>query len=303
VTTVFHLQIAGIHFHIHNEISNKFRNLEPPYSAFSVKSTNELRNHTADLQMQIRTGNIPNTDNLNKIFSSGQSWSMFRDGSNYCLTIESPVFERPVLLARINHDFSKVTLCLDKKLGDPEKSQAVLLNPILYPFLQILTMYLLARRQGMLMHAAGVEINGNGYIFPGKSGAGKSTVTRLFATTGEDGLLSDDRIIVRKMNDVFKAYGTPWPGEEGVAVNTNVPLSGLFFITHSPMNRINKLSPRDALGKLLPVISIPWYDREIMVKKLAFCEELLSRIPACEFHFKPGIEAVDTFKEYVSKHS
>jgi serine kinase of HPr protein (carbohydrate metabolism regulator) len=161
-------------------------------------------------------------------------------------------------------------------------------------------MYILARRHGALLHAAGIDINGKGYIFPGKSGAGKSTITRQFAALGDTGLLSDDRIVVRKIEGGFKAYGTPWPGEAGIALNKSVPLAGIFFINHGSANRIREITPKEALARLLPVTSIPWYDREVMDRILTFCEDLISSVPIYELDFKPSVEVVDVFERFVS---
>ncbi len=113
-------------------------------------------------------------------------------------------------------------------------------------------------------------------------------------------MLSDDRIIIRKMDNIFKTFGTPWPGEEGIAINKSVPLSGIFFISHGSDNRIKEIDKKEALEKLLPVTSIPWYDQEIMTKILNFCEDVISNIPAYELYFKPDFEVVDVLEKFAS---
>ena len=113
-------------------------------------------------------------------------------------------------------------------------------------------------------------------------------------------MLSDDRIVAREIDGDFQAYGTPWPGEAGIALNECVPLSSIFFINHGPANRIKEISPQEALARLLPVTSIPWYDREVMEEILTFCEDLISSVPVYELDFKPSIEVVDVFEQFVS---
>jgi len=298
---LWHLHIAGVHFLISLEISHSLQDLEPAHQSFFAKATNHFGTHSADIRIRLRLGEIPPTEKLKKLFNSEQSWSMFQDGHNHSLTLNSPAFEQPHWFADINSDFTKVTVCLNEKFVSQKNDKTVLSNPIKYPLLQILLMYILAQRQGAIIHAAGIVINGKGYIFPGKSGAGKSTMTRQFAGRRGIGLLSDDRVVVRKEEGAFRAYGTPWPGEEGIAENMNVPLSGLFFIAHGSENRIKEISAQEALERLLPVTSIPWYDRDVVPKMLDFCGDLVSHIPTYEFQFKPGIEVVDVLEEYVSK--
>jgi hypothetical protein len=161
-------------------------------------------------------------------------------------------------------------------------------------------MYYLAMNKGLLLHAAGMDIHGRGIVFPGESGAGKSTLVRTLSGHEKILLISDDRMIVRKMDGVFKAFGTPWPGEAGFALNRSVALSAILFLYHGIENNIEKIAPKQALTKLFQVTSIPWYDREVMTNILAFCEELVLHVPAFELHFIPGAAVADFLVEFAS---
>ena len=289
-----------IDFAIKGKITDMLQEPEPAYRSFLEKNNNHHGRRPADISIRLQLGTIPDTENLEKLFDSGQSWSMFRDSDGYCLTLNPPAFEEPFWLARMNRDFTEVTVYCSEKLVSRRNGRTVLSNPVRYPLDQILLMYILARRHGALLHAAGIDINEKGYIFPGKSGAGKSTITRQFAALKDTGLLSDDRIVVRKIEGSFKAYGTPWPGEAGIALNKSVPLSAIFFINHGSANRIKEITSQEALARLLPVTSIPWYDREVMDKILTFCEDLILNVPIYELDFKPSTEVVDVFERFVS---
>ena len=117
---------------------------------------------------------------------------------------------------------------------------------------------------------------------------------------GRDGFdfLSDDRIVVRKLGDGYRGYGTPWPGEAGIAANRGVSLSSVFFICHGSENRIIEVSRKDALERLFPVISIPWYDRKVVEEILDFCDGLVSHIPAFELYFKPDTEVANILENF-----
>jgi hypothetical protein len=151
-----------------------------------------------------------------------------------------------------------------------------------------------------LVHAAGININGRCCVFPGRSGAGKSTLSRQFLNGTGAELLSDDRIILRKIDDIFKAFGTPWPGDAGIAENKNFPLYGIFFIHHAGENMIREIKPREAIERLMPVTSIPWYDEKTMSDILSICEDLVFNVPAYDLHFKPDKEVVDYLEKFVS---
>ena len=85
-----------------------------------------------------------------------------------------------------------------------------------------------------MLHAAALGKNGKGYVFPGKSGAGKSTISKMFLKSEARGkrqevrnnslvtrhfslstniLLTDELIPVRIEKSVVKIYGSPFWGE------------------------------------------------------------------------------------------
>jgi hypothetical protein len=100
-------------------------------------------------------------------------------------------------------------------------------------------------------------------------------------------------VALRKCGGLFNVYGTPWPGEDHVAPNIKAPLAGLCFMKHSKSNEIKKISAAEAVGRLLPAVSIPWYDRRAADMILFFCDELLSAVPLYEISFRPGPEAAE----------
>ena len=72
--------------------------------------------------------------------------------------------------------------------------------PLEYPLDELLLQGLLARGRGAEIHACGIaDGSGRGLLFVGQSGAGKTTMARLWE--GERGItvLSDDRIILRRV--------------------------------------------------------------------------------------------------------
>ena len=298
---LINMEIGGVNFSINGpgKTPHILREHDPMYQSFFGK-VNQGKNKIAeaiDIKINLELGHVPDTGKMTKIFDSGQSWSMFRDEDVYWAVLHPPAREKPFWAARFNRDVKEVTVYCSARFIQEREGKTIILNPVRYPLDQLLIMYVLARHQGAVIHAAGMEMSGKGFIFAGPSGAGKSTLARLFnASKGQNNpgasILSDERIVARKVNGTFNAYGTPWHGEEGTTRNTCTPLSGIFFLNHGSENRAKPLEPRQALDRLLKVISIPWYDRDVMPGILLFCDELLTRVPLFELHFTPGQEVV-----------
>jgi len=68
--------------------------------------------------------------------------------------------------------------------------------------------YLLFKKQGIMLHCSAVAKEGQAYIFLGKSGAGKSTITRLLKNKYQQ--IGEDTGIIRKIGNQFYFFQTPF---------------------------------------------------------------------------------------------
>jgi hypothetical protein len=139
--------------------------------------------------------------------------------------------------------------------------------------LRIVHSLILAREGGFLVHAASAIRNGKAFIFSGVSGAGKTTISRLAPPDAT--LLTDEISYVRREGNRYMACGTPFAGELArVGENCSAPLSALFFLEKGPQNRIEPISPTEAIQRLMRSILFFADDAELV--KLVFQS-------ACEF--------------------
>ena len=63
-------------------------------------------------------------------------------------------------------------------------------------------------RDGLLLHSAAVQLEGRGIILPGKTGAGKSTLTAWLLSRGGR-YLTDELVFVAADGDVFSGFARP----------------------------------------------------------------------------------------------
>jgi hypothetical protein len=299
MSELMNLEIAGVTLHI---TCRDTITLREPHSAYRYFiSGNSTADDYININLDLSFDSLPSVEGMTKIFTAGQSWSLFQKGDAYLVALYAPASDKkPVWAAHFDRALKAVTIFLGESLIRETNGHISVLHPVFYPLDQILLTYFLAQKQGALIHAAGVDYNGRGFLFPGRSGAGKTTLSRQLASCNKIHLLSDDRVVARKMQGTFRVFGTPWPGEGRMAINKNVPLSGIFFMIHADYNRVEKIDPRQALELLLPVTSIPWYDPEVLDKVLHFCDDLTSSVPVYHLFFKPGSEVTDVFEKFVS---
>ena len=291
------LSIADVKLLINTETCSEIRDRNPDHRDFFPQE--RFSKSGAQVHIQICMDPMPDVSNKTILFEAESSWSIKQDGKFYWIVSNSPMLQQPLWIARFNQDFSDGMVYCSDRFKDTQHAKNILFNPVNYPLDQILFIHYLALNDGMLIHSAGWRINGSGWIFAGKSGAGKSTMSNLIGKEIGVTFLSDDRIIIRKIGHEFLMYGTPWPGDAGIAVNQSAPLKGVFFLNQGNENKIAELKSSDAISYLFPVISIPWYDRDKVSLMMDFCESLLAAVPMYELTFRRDETVADFVKEFV----
>lgn len=151
----------------------------------------------------------------------------------------------------------------------------------------------LLKHQGLMLHSSAVEMNGRAYLFSGPCGMGKSTHTRLWQSTfGEAAqVFNDDKPALRRMEDGWYAYGTPWCGKDGINQNKKVPLAGICFLKQAPENKIRRLSKQEAMNKLISQTLYKFKTEYGLDLMLTLVDRLIREIPIFELENRPEPEA------------
>jgi hypothetical protein len=166
-----------------------------------------------------------------------------------------------------------------------------------YPVDELLFHHHLALDGHVVLHACGVVVGRKAALVCGESGAGKSTVARLWARMrGPRGILSDDRIVVRNDAGRFKAFGTPWHGETRFAVAAGYSLGAVFFLKQARHTEVERLDTLTASGQLFARSFPPVWRRETVTSVLDTCAEIAGGIPCYELRFSPDGSAVDVIQ-------
>jgi hypothetical protein len=152
-------------------------------------------------------------------------------------------------------------------------------------FLRICYSFLAVEHNGLLLHSAGVIRNGNGYIFPGISGTGKSTIASL--ATEREVVLSDEMVVVRKAGEGHLVYSTPFYGtNESADSNNNAPLNAAFLPVKDDKAYIKETKPSQALSKLLASVLFFGQKPSLNQRLMDISAEIVAQIPFYELHFQ-----------------
>ena len=146
---------------------------------------------------------------------------------------------------------------------------------------------------GLMLHSSALELDGVAYLFSGPCGVGKSTHTRLWQSTfGEKvKVFNDDKPALRRLDDGWYAYGTPWCGKDGININMKVPLGGICFLKQAEENSIRRLDKKEAISRIFSQTITKISNVLIMEKMLKTVGELVEEIPVYELCNRPEPEA------------
>lgn len=204
--------------------------------------------------------------------------------------------QTPFLAVNTDNEFSRFHYCFYSDSDEP-----LIVNPYNSAADAFLLQYSFINHHGLIIHAGGGSVHGKGIVFAGTSGAGKSTLSELLDSSPNNRLYSDERLVVRSVDEQWNVWGTPWQGTGSIARNETSPLSALVFLRQAEETKITDLSPSAGLHRLLQVVSIPWYSAEWTNKGLAVCESLIQDIPMFELAFRPDQSAVQLVEHFAAE--
>lgn len=138
----------------------------------------------------------------------------------------------------------------------------------------------LARYQAFLMHAAVVNVDEKAYVFTAPSGTGKTTHVRLWLKLLGDRahILNGDKPLLRFMDGVLYACGTPWQGKEHMGENIMRPVQAICFLEQSPENHIRSLNISEVTSRIFHQLLLPT-DEDEMDRYWVLLEKMLDTIP------------------------
>ena len=226
-----------------------------------------------------------------KLFDSGALWQLYRQDERYLFRFTSSSFgPRPYKVACFNSDFDSGEVCLNRRYFRSGKA----VYPMQYPLDELLMLNLLAGGRGAEVHSCGVvDLSGEGYLFIGQSGAGKTTTARLWQKRNGVKVLSDDRIILRKHNDGILMHGTPWHGEADISCPSQARLAKVFFLRRGEKNELASVGRAQAAARLLACSFPPFHSPTGLDFTLSFFEEVANSVDCCELRFAPDDGAVE----------
>lgn len=176
--------------------------------------------------------------------------------------------------------FANETWTQGRIYGKDEYEISYLVEMMLYSYL--------LNKNTLLFHSSLIDYQGKGILFLGPSGIGKTTQAKLWNQYKGAHILNGDLVFVKKEEDGFYAYGSPWHGSSPYFENTKVKVELLVTLEQGKENKIKQLSGFQVLNEMMQQVFLPIWYQQTMDESLNCLDSLLETIPV--YHLKNQAE-------------
>lgn len=132
---------------------------------------------------------------------------------------------------------------------------------------------------GLIIHSASFIKDGEAYLFPAKSGTGKSTLTRITSQTDRSiSILSDEISYISYERGKVIAYSTPFWGNTKIkGTYLKAPLKKIYFLKQSSKDYKRRLSFKDSIKQMMENVLYATMDFESLDNTLLTIQKILPK--------------------------
>ncbi len=237
-------KVAGHCFSIQTEMEN-FSNMAGNYCPFQIQTPDEEPLFSLEITDSLPEGNASVFYKEGNIEPDMPQIDIYSQAGGYLIEMRPVVGSSLVSRLWTAADFRKGLL---HTWNQVELGRFPLDNSCM-----ILFAMASAPKQTLAMHASVIECEGQGYLFLGKSGTGKSTHSRLWLENiPHSRLLNDDNPVVGfTPQGELKVYGTPWSGKTPCYINDSVQVGAFVDLAQYPENRIRRMGVLESIAAFI----------------------------------------------------
>lgn len=155
---------------------------------------------------------------------------------------------------------------------------------------------MLNQKRALLLHCSFIRLQETSILFSGPSGIGKSTQADLWNEIEAADILNGDRAVIRKINNIWKAFGLPYAGSSDIYRNESADIGAIVILRKSNDNQIERLTLAKAYCFILSEVFQNSWNTDMQMITLEMLEELVKEIPVFMLSCTADVRAVECLK-------
>ncbi len=156
---------------------------------------------------------------------------------------------------------------------------------------------IIAKYNGVVLHASAILKNGKMILFTAPCGTGKSTQADLWKEYADALIVNGDKALVSLKDDVIFAGGLPFSGSSDICENISAPLWAVVCLGQAKENKIIKMNSREAFVALLQGNYRSGITNASSQRTMDVLEKLCSTVTVYRFDCLPDKTAVECLKK------
>ena len=148
------------------------------------------------------------------------------------------------------------------------------------------------KRDAVFLHASFIRWQDKSILFTGRKQIGKSTQAELWRRFRGAQVVNGDRALLRRIDGVWTACGSPFCGTSGICVNEKVPIAAIVLLKQSPCNRIEPVDLKMSYVAFLSGCTFDSQNRRAAERVLALAEQIHREVPMFRLSCTPDEAAV-----------
>ena len=149
------------------------------------------------------------------------------------------------------------------------------------------------------IHSSLIRFHGEGLMFIGPSGIGKTTQAELWQTYRNSDIINGDMVFIQQTTDRFIGWGTPWHGSSPYCMNTNVPIKAVIVLQQDSRNQIRRLHGFEKVTALSRNIIFPQWLPDGTQKCLDILNPFVQYIHVYELSCRPDEDAIQMTEDVI----
>lgn len=150
----------------------------------------------------------------------------------------------------------------------------------------------LLKRDAVFLHASFVRWKDRAILFTGRKQIGKSTQAELWRRFRGAEILNGDRALLRKLDGVWTACGSPFCGTSGICVNAKAPVAAIVLLHQATENRAERAGLKEVYTAFLSGCTFDPRDRGAAERVMTLAEEMHRELPMLRLGCTPDEGAV-----------